>query len=91
MLLWLPRIVVACVERQALTAQEAKPGAIAELLLFPRYHLDMGSLLARHPLSQVLVSECDSLLSLTVTPNCPGGRCLNLLCATCDQGVVVQR
>ncbi|KAK9831279.1 hypothetical protein WJX74_010194 [Apatococcus lobatus] len=53
MLLWLPRIVVACVERQALTAQEAKPGAIAELLLFPRYHLDMGSLLARHSLSQV--------------------------------------
>ena len=49
-LLWLPRVVVAC----ALVGG-AKKGdkAGCQLLLYPRYHLDNSSLLARYPLVQV--------------------------------------
>lgn len=49
-LLWLPRVVVAC----ALIGG-AKKGdkAGCQLLLYPRYHLDNSSLLARYSLVQV--------------------------------------
>jgi hypothetical protein len=47
-LMWLPRIVLACVSQPSSTAAGS-----AELLLYPRYHLDNASLLARYQLPQV--------------------------------------
>ncbi|KAL3150452.1 hypothetical protein ABBQ32_000282 [Trebouxia sp. C0010 RCD-2024] len=52
-LLWLPRVVVACAYVGAATNQDPKPANLAcQLLLYPRYHLDHSSLLARYPLAQ---------------------------------------
>ena len=45
-LLWLPRMVLVC-------ATVAGSQAAAHLLLFPRYHLDNASVLARYPVEQV--------------------------------------
>ena len=53
-LLWLPRVVVACAYVGAATNQNPKPANLpCQLLLYPRYHLDHSSLLARYPLAQV--------------------------------------
>uniref|UniRef100_A0A061S7S9 Protein ric1 n=1 Tax=Tetraselmis sp. GSL018 TaxID=582737 RepID=A0A061S7S9_9CHLO len=45
-LVWLPKVVVACVRAEGSSAP-------AELLLYPRYHLDNSSLLGRYPLHAV--------------------------------------
>ena len=53
-LLWLPRVVVACAYVGAATNPDPKPANLpCQLLLYPRYHLDHSSLLARYPLPQV--------------------------------------
>ncbi|KAK9828450.1 hypothetical protein WJX72_000056 [[Myrmecia] bisecta] len=58
-LLWLPRIVVASVQRSGSGSRTGQLQAPAELLLYPRYHLDNSSLLARYPLPQVpLAMDC---------------------------------
>ena len=49
-LLWLPRMVLVC-------ATVAGSQAAAHLLLFPRYHLDNASVLARYPVEQVWLSN----------------------------------
>lgn len=49
-LMWLPRTVLAAVSPPA----SSKQGGGAELLLYPRYHLDNASILGRLSLSQVL-------------------------------------
>ncbi len=55
-LMWLPRIVLACASvgggRERSGSGNSSVGS-AELLLYPRYHLDNSSLLARYPLPQV--------------------------------------
>lgn len=54
-LLWLPRVVLVCAYVGATTTSHGpKPANLpCQLLLYPRYHLDHSSLLARHPLPQV--------------------------------------
>ncbi len=47
-LMWLPRIVLACVSQAS-----SKAAGSSELLLYPRYHLDNASLLAQYHLPQV--------------------------------------
>jgi hypothetical protein len=63
-LLWLPRIVVAC----ALVGGDGDAPAQVQLLLYPRYHLDNESLLARYPLNEVRsgfrVEDCIIRLSV---------------------------
>jgi len=49
-LVWLPRVVVACVCVHPGGRSVPKSGA--QLLFYPRYHLDNSSLLARYPLEQ---------------------------------------
>ena len=49
-LLWLPRMVLVC-------ATVAGSQAAAHLLLFPRYHLDNASVLARYPVEQVWLTH----------------------------------
>ena len=57
-LLWLPRVVVACAYVAAATKQNPKPANLpCQLLLYPRYHLDHSSLLARYPLAQVSLNN----------------------------------
>ena len=55
-LVWLPRVVVACVSVHPGGRSAAKSGA--QLLFYPRYHLDNSSLLARYPLEQARVLLC---------------------------------
>ena len=50
-LAWLPRIVVACARIHPAGGAAVKPGA--QLMLYPRYHLDASSLLATYPLAKV--------------------------------------
>lgn len=58
-LLWLPRVVVACAHVGPAASQQATPSNLpCQLLLYPRYHLDHSSLLARYPLSQVSSLPC---------------------------------
>lgn len=53
-LLWLPRVVVVCAYVGAAPTTTPKPANLpCQLLLYPRYHLDHSSLLARYPLPQV--------------------------------------
>lgn len=47
-LMWLPRIVLACVSPPT----AVNTASSADLLLYPRYHLDNASLLGRFPLQQ---------------------------------------
>ena len=61
--MWLPRIILACVSQPSFTAAGS-----AELLLYPRYHLDNASLLARYQLPQVRLDN----------HNNPQGRCTHL-------------
>lgn len=65
-LLWLPRVVVVCAYVGATTSSHGpKPANLpCQLLLYPRYHLDHSSLLARYPLPQV-----SPLLSTTLHPS----------------------
>ncbi len=61
-LLWLPRVVLVCAYVGAATNTTPKPANLqCQLLLYPRYHLDHSSLLARYPLPQV--SSRNKLLS----------------------------
>ncbi len=64
-LLWLPRVVLVCAYVGATTSSHGpKPANLpCQLLLYPRYHLDHSSLLARYPLPQV-----SPLLSTTLHP-----------------------
>ena len=55
-LVWLPRVVVACVCVHPGGRSVAKSGA--QLLFYPRYHLDNSSLLARYPLEQARIARC---------------------------------
>ena len=49
-LLWLPRVVAVCASGDAGAGRGGGQGA--QLLLFPRFHLDSSSLLARYALAQ---------------------------------------
>ncbi len=53
-LVWLPRVVVACVAVHPGGRSVPKSGA--QLLFYPRYHLDNSSLLARYPLEQARIA-----------------------------------
>ena len=80
-LLWLPRVVLVCAYVGATTASHGpKPANLpCQLLLYPRYHLDHSSLLARHPLPQVssflLHIPCDGMVCNT--PKACGNCCVN--------------
>ncbi len=71
-LMWLPRVVLACVSTPA-TANHA--ASSADLLLYPRYHLDNASLLGRFPLQQVRPL---GIINLGV-PLCMCGGCMHSL------------
>ena len=63
-LVWLPRVVVACVCVHPGGRTVPKSGA--QLLFYPRYHLDNSSLLARYPLEQArLLASVGSLCRST--------------------------
>ncbi|KAL0029799.1 hypothetical protein WJX77_000735 [Trebouxia sp. C0004] len=57
-LLWLPRVVLVCAYVGASTSSHGpKPANLpCHLLLYPRYHLDHSSLLARYPLPQAPIA-----------------------------------
>ncbi|KAG1677057.1 hypothetical protein FOA52_001227 [Chlamydomonas sp. UWO 241] len=60
-LAWLRSVVVCCSgptppSDAAVPSQRASAGGACELLLFPRYHLDMASCLVRHPLPRAPVA-----------------------------------
>lgn len=53
-LLWLPRVVLVCAYVGSASSSGPKAASLpCQLLLYPRYHLDHSSLLARYPLPQV--------------------------------------
>lgn len=60
-LLWLPRMVLACASlgSGAAAGKKGQPSAGVHLLLYPRYHLDNSSLLGRHILQQVGLHCCE--------------------------------
>lgn len=60
-LAWLPRIVVACARIHPAGGAAVKPGA--QLMLYPRYHLDASSLLATYPLAKVFPPGTPFVLS----------------------------
>ena len=60
-LMWLPRIVLACVSQAS-----SKAAGSSELLLYPRYHLDNASLLAQYHLPQVRARMRHSMLCAQV-------------------------
>lgn len=51
-LLWLPRVVAVCASGDGAAGRGGGGGPGAQLLLFPRFHLDSSSLLARYALAQ---------------------------------------
>lgn len=71
-LVWLPRVIVVCAHVDGVAGGGGGPAehTAAQLLLYPRYHLDNSSLLARYPLAQapIAMDAVGSYLLLACEP-----------------------
>lgn len=71
---WLHKIIIACTDPAAAVgspyAAPSKVTPSSELLLFPRYHLDFGSLLARYSLKEapVAIDSIDNYILVASRP-----------------------